>query len=506
MKNNIAVCTSIVGDKDYLKNDQCTEGADFICYSDNPNLKSDIWEIRPACDLFKEPNRNAKIHKILIHQYLSEYDYTLWIDGDTILKVPMQTLIDRFMRNFDIVLLKHHARKNLFEEANECIKNKNSPIPVIHEQIKSYKVRPYDLKNVLYECPFLLRANNVRAEEFNNYWWSEICRHSRRDQLSFAYITKRIESKINIFDGTMIANKYFKKTPHNIPRKVVLKEDIDTSECNINYKQHKKVSIIMLVMDELPYITQCLESLHKYTENFELIIVANGSNKKTLNYIRELKWFDLSLIVNTENKGFPYGCNQGIKIAKYDYLCFLNADTLLSPNWLGILMETFKDKPDAGLVGPYTSYCGENGQSCPDLKDKRFDMGQNEVNEVAIKMKKSYKKCCITGFCYLVKKEVLNKVGVFDNKRFKLGNEEETELNWRAKELGDYECYVAEGAYVHHFSNRAWLAMGINQRAYNREERDKWKASKGKVKSKYVSNDVTIDIIETITLTRKENK
>jgi len=282
--------------------------------------------------------------------------------------------------------------------------------------------------------------------------------------------------------------------------------ELETNNNKIKYKDHDKVSIIMLVMDEMPYIKQCMESLNKYTKNFELIVVANGSKQSTLNYLKELKWFDLSIITNKKNMGFPYGCNQGIKIAKYDYLCFLNADTLLSPNWLGIMMQTFKDKPDAGLVGPYTSYCGENGQSYPGLKDKRFDMEQEDVNEVASKLKKNYKKCCITGFCYLVKKEVFANVGVFDHKRWKLGNEEETELNWRAKELGGYECYVAEGAYVHHFSNRAWLAMGINQRNYNREERDKWKASRGKVKSEYVPNDVMINVIETITLVHKEEK
>ena len=507
MKNDIAVCTAIVGEKDYLKNDQCEEGADFICYSDNPHLKSDIWEIRPACSLFKDPNRNAKIHKILIHQYLPEYKYTLWIDGDTTLQVPLRELVDRYMKDFDIVASKHHVRKTLFEEAKACILNKQDIVESIQYQTNFYRQNPYSLENVLYECPFLLRANNVRVEQINNYWWSEICRHSKRDQLSFAYIIKKIDITINTFEGTMINSKYFKKSPHNIPRKVILREKIEAdTPHNIQYKQHDKVSIIMLVMDELIYIKKCLESLHKYTENFELIIVANGSSKETLDYIKSLKWFDLSLITNRKNLGFPYGCNQGIKIAKYDYLCFLNADTLLSPNWLGIMMDTFKDKEDAGLVGPYTCRCGENGQAYPGLEQKRFDMTQEDINEVASQMRKGYKKCCITGFCYLVKREVFNKVGVFDAKKFKLGNEEETELNWRAKELGGYEAYIAEGAYVHHFSNRAWLAMGINQREYNRETRDEWKASRGKIKSEYVPNDTIINKIETISLIYKEEK
>jgi len=506
LKSDIAVCTAIVGGKDNLRDDQCTEGADFICFTDDVNMKSNVWEIRPACNLFKDPNRNAKIHKILIHQYLPEYRYTLWIDGDTALRVPMRELVERYMKGFDIVVSTHHARKNLFEEAGACILNKQDLIDRIQYQANFYGQSPYSLENILYECPFVLRANNVRVELINNYWWSEISRHSKRDQLSFAYICKKIDLEVNVFNGTMIESKYFRKSPHNIPREVILREEEEVpSRSGNQYKRHDKVSIVMLVMDELVYIKKCLESLHKYTKNFELIIVANGSSKETLDYIRSLRWFDLSLITNKENVGFPYGCNQGMKIAKCDYLCFLNADTVLSPNWLGIMMETFKDVKDAGMVGPYTCRCGENGQAYPGREHKRFAMTQADIDEVALKMVKGYKKICITGFCYLVKKEVLNKVGVFDYRTFKLGNEEETELNWRAKELGGYEAYVAEGAYVHHYSNRAWLAMGVNQRGYNREVRDAWKASRGKVRSKYVPNDVVIDKLETIRLIHKED-
>ena len=559
MKNDIVVCTAITGNKDNLKDDQCSIGADLICYTDNMSIKSDTWEIRPACNIFSDPNRNAKIHKVLIHQYFPEYKYTLWIDGDTYLRTSVLELIKKYLKDFDIVVSKHHVRNTIYQEANVCIKNRQDNASKIQEQIGLYKKSQLKLDK-LWECPFILRKNNKKIEKFNNYWWSEICRHSKRDQISFAYTVRKLNLKVDIFEGTMVSSNYFKKSPHAIPRKVIVKKEVITGEAqkkvikdgcvevvinkvttwereqlspgqkvkvsqvvsdrwinrgiahypmypkrsqveevrDIQYKKHNKVSIIMLVVDELIYIKKCLASLHKYTEDFELIVVLNGSNKETADYIKSMSRFDLQVIVNKKNMGFPYGCNQGIKVAKYDYLCFLNTDTLLSPNWLGILMDTFKDKKDAGLCGPYTSKCGENGQAYPGLREKRFEMGQAEVDEVASKMKKGYKKLCITGFCYLVKKEVFNKVGVFDYKRFKLGNEEETELNWRAKELGGYEAYLVEGAYVHHFSNRTWLALGIDQRNYNREVRDKWKKSRGKVKSKYIPNDVEIEVVEVI--------
>ncbi len=78
---SIEVITSITGDKDWLIDDQVKGDAKFICYTDNPNLKSKTWEIRPAYDKFKDPRRNSRIHKILIHKY-SEADITIWADGN----------------------------------------------------------------------------------------------------------------------------------------------------------------------------------------------------------------------------------------------------------------------------------------------------------------------------------------------------------------------------------------------------------------------------------------
>ncbi|MCL5073191.1 MAG: glycosyltransferase, partial [Actinobacteria bacterium] len=108
------------------------------------------------------------------------------------------------------------------------------------------------------------------------------------------------------------------------------------------YLKHPKVSIIILVKDALKWVRNCIESLNTYTNNFELILVDNGSDKKTKEFLKSLDWLDYTLITNAENMGFSYGNNQAIKIAKYDYICFLNSDTLLSPNWLGKLMRSSK--------------------------------------------------------------------------------------------------------------------------------------------------------------------
>jgi len=84
-----------------------------------------------------------------------------------------------------------------------------------------------------------------------------------------------------------------------------------------------KTSIIILTKNSLSFTKKCLESLIAYTDNFELIIVDNGSDKETVDYLKLLdkektEYDDVKVIFNKKNMGSPYAWNQGIKIAKHD--------------------------------------------------------------------------------------------------------------------------------------------------------------------------------------------
>ena len=70
-----------------------------------------------------------------------------------------------------------------------------------------------------------------------------------------------------------------------------------------------KLSIITLTYNKLKYTKKYVESLFKYTKDFELIIVDNGSTDGTREYLQSLN--NVKLIFNDENIGFSKGNNQG---------------------------------------------------------------------------------------------------------------------------------------------------------------------------------------------------
>jgi len=175
------------------------------------------------------------------------------------------------------------------------------------------------------------------------------------------------------------------------------------------------------------YLAGCIKSVKKYTTGYELIVITN-------NY-----------------RGFPWACNEGIRQASNDYICFLNDDTLVSPGWLEGLREVF-DIPNCGISGPSTCY--SKGKQCnPKIMDKRFKWTQYDINKYAGELEKDlFIQTDIYGFCMLTRKSILDKVGWFDE-AFGLGNYEEDDLIYRMKLKGFYPYWVVD-SYVHHFGGQ----------------------------------------------------
>lgn len=224
--NKIVVYTAITNNRDPLQNEQNTKGADFICFTDDSNSKSDTWQIRKACNLFLDPNRNAKIHKILAHKYLNKYKYIIWMDANVSLAVSARILVDKYLKKNKIALFKHNTGRDcIYEEAETCKNLKLDSISLIDEQTAYYKKEGCPEHGGLFECTILLRKNCKEVIRFNDFWWAEICRYSERDQLSFNYLLHKLNIKVGSMAGDIINNKYFKKVLH--PRPVTNKEEND---------------------------------------------------------------------------------------------------------------------------------------------------------------------------------------------------------------------------------------------------------------------------------------
>ena len=212
--DKIVVYTAIYGGQLKLNDAIASDNCDFICFTDDSNLKSNTWEIRYIKGLTKSPVRNAKIYKILPHIYFKEYNYSLWVDS-THIPLDAANFTNKYLKESNIALFKHPRRNCIYKELKACFtvrkihKYKRSMI----EQVEKYKNEGYPVNNGLAVCGVIARRHNeltiIKAMED---WWNEIKNNSPRDQLSFNYIMHKHNLTYNTIDDNIYRNRYFSVT------------------------------------------------------------------------------------------------------------------------------------------------------------------------------------------------------------------------------------------------------------------------------------------------------
>lgn len=168
-------------------------------------------------DPFKDPMRSARMHKCLTPDF-EEYDFSIWIDGNTSLKVTPEKLIEE-LGDADILVYKHWRDCTYDEALAEIgLTQTQDEIDDILSQMQRYRAEGFPTHFGLAATTYVIRRHNKEVEKFNNYWWAEICRGSKQDQLSFNYCAWKLGIKI----------KYFKESHF----------DIHKNNSNFNYVNH----------------------------------------------------------------------------------------------------------------------------------------------------------------------------------------------------------------------------------------------------------------------------
>lgn len=207
-----------------------------------------------------------------------------------------------------------------------------------------------------------------------------------------------------------------------------------------------RCDIIVPVWNLKKHTKRCVDSLIENTEYpFRLIMVDNGSDRPTKEYLESLKedprLKGYVLIRNEENLGYTKATNQGMEISDAEYVCLLNNDTVMTKGWLTEMIKVAEFSPDIGIVNPASNNLGIYKPWYVSLKSyaasrRRRLSGQYVEMATAV------------GFCFLIKREVIEKIGILSD-QYGDGNFEDTEYAIRAGRNG-YKSVIAKGGYVYH--------------------------------------------------------
>ncbi len=207
----ITVYTCSTNHRDALREDQCADGAQFRAFVDLPLKEGSIWTRADAACLFQSPRRNARMHKILSHQFVDSR-YSVWLDANIALNVPAARLVDEYLEDADIAVFRHRLRNCTYAEAARCRELGLDSPDVIDAQMRRYREAGLPEAWGLPETSVVIRRHSERIQRFNDAWWSELCRHSVRDQLAFMFAARAVGLRIKFILPTKFNHPFFSVT------------------------------------------------------------------------------------------------------------------------------------------------------------------------------------------------------------------------------------------------------------------------------------------------------
>ena len=197
---------------------------------------------------------------------------------------------------------------------------------------------------------------------------------------------------------------------------------------------------------------ECITAIREHTQDFELIIIDNGSEPAIKPPFTGFA--ETALIRNEKNEGFPVAVNQGIRASKGDVIILLNNDVIVTPGWaerLAFYLDEFS------IVGPLTNYCGGIQQmeiGCYENLDelnKEAEISAEECEGRVVEVN------WVIGFCMVFKKSLFEKLGPFDDSIWPSCGEE-IDFCFRARAAGHKIGIIFE-VYVHHFGSQTFNDM-----------------------------------------------
>lgn len=233
----------------------------------------------------------------------------------------------------------------------------------------------------------------------------------------------------------------------------------------------KLVSIIIVNWNGGKVLEDCLNSLEKISyKNWQLVFVDNGSNDGSDAFPEKiLTSLKISIIKNKENLGFAYANNQGFEKAKGEYILLLNNDTVVTTNFLSILVDKMNLDSSLGVTQPKIYMLDKKGylDNAGSFITRigfwdHWGFGEKDSQEFNIEKEIFSAK----GACMLIRKSVIEKVDLFDPDF--VSYFEESDFCWRVW-LAGYRVLYYPKSHIYHkvgFTIKRQNVLNINFHYY----------------------------------------
>ena len=225
------------------------------------------------------------------------------------------------------------------------------------------------------------------------------------------------------------------------------------------------IDIVICVHDAQDSLRACLDALRRSTlPPYCIILVDDGSGPETAAYLDQQAREQGDLLHrHPAALGYTRAANAGLRLTTAPWVVLLNSDTIPTPGWLDRLWTHAARNPRLGVVGPLSNTA--SWQSVPHVFNAAGDWADNPLppgltpdamaHLVAENALGAIPLPFINGFCLMIRRAVLDGVGLFDEATFGAGYGEENDYAIRVR-AGGWDLAVASDAYVVHAQSMSY--------------------------------------------------
>jgi len=219
----------------------------------------------------------------------------------------------------------------------------------------------------------------------------------------------------------------------------------------------------------------CLESVarHRDPALHRIIIVDDGSSTETATWLSGFadEQAHTVLIRHETARGFSGAANAGLRASTGEMVVVLNSDTEVSADWI-VKMADWMFRPDGvGIVGPLSNAASHQSLPRTAPSDDERARGQTVFNELPTGFTidgvnqrleqharhRPLRTSMVHGFCFAVRREVIERVGLLDEVNFPRGYGEEFDYCFRIADAG-WSAVVATNTYIWHAKTQSFSA------------------------------------------------
>ena len=230
-----------------------------------------------------------------------------------------------------------------------------------------------------------------------------------------------------------------------------------------------ELSIVIVSFNVCDYLRQTLLSLHRAAmpDAHEITVVDNASSDGSAQMV-STEFPDVRLIISDANEGFAAACNRGIMASSGDFILILNPDTIVGSDALTLALDFMRSHPEAGAAGARMvdgagRFLPESKRGFPSPMTSFFRFSRlyrlfprsplfNAYYLGHLPDDTTCRADILTGAFMMIRKEALEKAGLFDTSFFMYG--EDIDLSWRIIRAGYYNYYLPE-VQITHFKGRS---------------------------------------------------